>query len=154
MTFYLIRFENYFFQLLHVAKDWLIDRKLKFPKWFCCINQKSIWFIADFVGNKANRRISKRLLQENKARQIFRKKNISYLLICTSACAYQGVRNVHQFCLITYDLQIKSSLFVNHESISSSHEPIVRKTSTFHESFFPKYDNFKIISAGDICLSV
>ena len=30
----------------------------------------------------------------NKARQIFRKTNISYTLVCTRKCAYQGVRNV------------------------------------------------------------
>ena len=35
----------------------------------------------EFVGNKAKGRISKRVLQENKARQIFRKMNISYTLI-------------------------------------------------------------------------
>ena len=34
-----------------------------------------------FVGNKAKGRISKRVFQENKARQIFRKTNISYPLI-------------------------------------------------------------------------
>ena len=32
-----------------------------------------------FVGNKAERRISKRVFQENEARQIFQKTNISYL---------------------------------------------------------------------------
>ena len=47
-----------------------------------------------FVGNKAKGRISKRVLQENKARQIPRKMNISYPLIRTGACAYQGIRNV------------------------------------------------------------
>ena len=31
----------------------------------------------------------------NKARQIFRKTNISYTLVCTRKCAYQGVRNVY-----------------------------------------------------------
>ena len=40
------------------------------------------------------RQISKRVLQENKAPKIFRKLNISYLLIHTRACAYQGVRNI------------------------------------------------------------
>ena len=35
------------------------------------------------VGNKAKGRISKQVFQENKARQIFRKTNISYLLIRT-----------------------------------------------------------------------
>ena len=30
------------------------------------------------VGNKTKGRISKRMLQENKARQVFRKMNISY----------------------------------------------------------------------------
>ena len=42
----------------------------------------------------AKGRISKRLFQGNKARQIFRKTNISYPLIRTRTCAYQGVRNV------------------------------------------------------------
>ena len=54
--------------------------------------------ILDTVGstviNKAKGRISKRVLQENKARQIFQKTNISYPLIRTPSCAYQGVRNV------------------------------------------------------------
>ena len=38
--------------------------------------------------------MSKRVLQENKARQIFRKANISYHLILTRVRAYQGLRNV------------------------------------------------------------
>ena len=38
--------------------------------------------------------ISKQLLQENKARQIFRKTNIFYSLIRTRTCAYQGTINV------------------------------------------------------------
>ena len=46
------------------------------------------------IGNKAKGRISKRVFQESKARQDFRKTNISYLLIPTRTCAYQGVRNV------------------------------------------------------------
>ena len=37
----------------------------------------------EFVGNKAKVRISKRAFQENKARQIFLKRNISYPLIRT-----------------------------------------------------------------------
>ena len=35
-----------------------------------------------------------RVFQENKVRQIFRKTNISYPMILTRGCAYQGVRNV------------------------------------------------------------
>ena len=46
------------------------------------------------VSNKAKGRISKRMFQENKARQTFRKTNISYPLVRTRLCAYQGVRNV------------------------------------------------------------
>ena len=42
------------------------------------------------VGDKAKGRISKRAFQESKARQNFRKTNISYPSIRT----YQGVRNV------------------------------------------------------------
>ena len=48
------------------------------------------------VGNKAKVRISKRLLQENKARQNFWKINISYTLTNTRTCACQGVRNVRK----------------------------------------------------------
>ena len=44
--------------------------------------------ITKLVGNKAKGRISKRVFQENKARQIFRKTNISYPLIRTR-CVYR-----------------------------------------------------------------
>ena len=40
----------------------------------------------EVVGNKAKERISKRVFQENKAPP----KNISYPLIGTRSCAYQG----------------------------------------------------------------
>ena len=46
------------------------------------------------VGSKAKARISKRVLQENKARQFFRKTIVSYPLILTHAYAYHGLRNV------------------------------------------------------------
>ena len=46
------------------------------------------------VGDKVKSRISKRREQENKARQIFRKRNITYALIRTRKCAYKGVTNV------------------------------------------------------------
>ena len=45
-----------------------------------------------YLSNKAKGRISKGMFQENKARQIFRKMNISYPLIRTRT--YQGVRSV------------------------------------------------------------
>ena len=50
--------------------------------------------ISLFISHKAKGRISKRMFQESKACQNFRKTNISYLLIRTSTCVYQGVRNV------------------------------------------------------------
>ena len=51
-------------------------------------------------GNKAKGRISKQVFQENKTCQVFRKANISYLLIRTRTCGYQGVRNVRFFGII------------------------------------------------------
>ena len=51
-------------------------------------------FLAQLVGNKAKGQILKVVFQEGKARQNFRKTNISYPLIRTRTCAYQGVRNV------------------------------------------------------------
>ena len=44
----------------------------------------------NIIGNKAKGRISKPVFQENKARQIFRKTNISYSLICTRTCFVSG----------------------------------------------------------------
>ena len=77
---------------------------------------------SQLVGNEAKGWISKRVLQEHKARQIVRKTNISSPLILARTCAYQGVRNVRfsgnlacfvflkypfwdsPFCLITDEL--------------------------------------------------
>ena len=61
----------------------------KFPS-TCMYNS----FGGQIVHNKAKGRISKRVFQESKTRQIFRKTSISYPLIGTRMCAYQGVRNV------------------------------------------------------------
>ena len=60
------------------------------------------------VVNKAKGRISKRVFQENKARQIFWKTNISNPLIPTRTCAYQGVRNV------IFSNSLTSFLFLKH----------------------------------------
>ena len=50
----------------------------------------------DFVGNKPKGRISKQVLEGNKARQVFRKTKISYPLIRTRTCASSGGKK----CLI------------------------------------------------------
>ena len=67
----------------------------------------------NLVGNKAKGRISKRVFQESKARQNFRKTNISYPLIRTRACGVSfGVICFLEtpvlrfaFCLNTDDLR-------------------------------------------------
>ena len=74
------------------------------------------------VGSEVKGRISKRVFQENRAHQVFRKTNVSYPLTRTRTCAYYGVRNVRfsenlpcfvflkhpfwysPFCLITDDM--------------------------------------------------
>ena len=49
-------------------------------------------FTGVFVDNKAKGRISKRVLQENKARHVFQKTKISYPYVSYArACAYQGL---------------------------------------------------------------
>ena len=106
-----------------VDKDFAFWRIL-FHEYFA--NKAITFLVLQFVGNKAKGRISKRVFEENKARQIFPKTNISYPLIRT--CAYQGVRNVRfsenlacfvflkrpfwdsPFCLITDEF----TLFVRH----------------------------------------
>ena len=58
----------------------------------------------DFVGNKANGRISKRVFQENKTSQVFRKTNISYPL---------GVQNVR------FSENLACFLFLKHPFLDS-----------------------------------
>ena len=53
---------------------------------FVLIINLSLLYNVRIVGNKAKGRISKRIFQENKAHQIFRKTNISYPLIRTRTC--------------------------------------------------------------------
>ena len=95
------------------------------------------------VGNKAKGQISKRVFQENKASQIFRKTNISYTLMRTRTCAYLGVKNVcfsenlacfvflkhlfldSPFCLITDDLSCAAKPKV-------ANEP--KRNKTYHTS--------------------
>ena len=93
--------------------DWVIPTK---------VYQQKLGF------NKVKGRISKLVFQENKARQIFRKTNISYPLVRKRTCTYQGV-NVRfsgnlayfvflkhpfwdsPFCLITDELLVFIVLF-------------------------------------------
>ena len=69
-----------------------------------------------FVGNQAKGRIWKRVFQENKALQIFRKGNISYPLIRTRMIrtyVYQGVRNVRFSENLAYFVFLKYSFWVS-----------------------------------------
>ena len=51
-----------------------------------------------FIGNKTKGRVSRRMFQENKARQIFRKTNISFPLIRTGAIIVRFSEN--QTCFV------------------------------------------------------
>ena len=81
--------------------------RFKYLKWFIKMLKfgtvaLNLWFQllvervsqTQFVGNKRKGQIWKQVFQENKARHIFRKMNISYPLICTRARAYLGVRSI------------------------------------------------------------
>ena len=79
------------------------------------------------VGNKAKGRISKGVFQENKARQIFQKTNISYPLIRTGTCFSENVACFvffkhpfwdSLFCLITEDSAKSGCLFIIYLFIS------------------------------------
>ena len=80
MQCYLRRLNILFFSLVPVICPLCIPRSdLSCHEIIIVLLQKKRYF----VGDKAKGRISKRVFQENKVRQIFRKTNISY----------QGVRN-------------------------------------------------------------
>ena len=84
-----------------------------------------------FVGNKEKGRILKRVFQENKACQIFRKTNSSYPLICTRTYEYQGIRNVciseklGVLCVLETPV-LRFALFPNY-----------RRIVVFDNSYFP-----------------
>ena len=59
-----------------------------------CILLARTWTMSKIVGNKAKGRISKRVFQESKARQNFRKKTFLTPWGKKYPLAYQGVRNV------------------------------------------------------------
>ena len=54
--------------------------KFRYRKVTHYLREELVQGICHFVGNKAKGQISKRVFQENKPRQIFRKTNISYSL--------------------------------------------------------------------------
>ena len=67
----------------HVVQHWRVSNS-------GCLYWNTLEYL--FAGNKTKERISKRVFQGNKARQIVRKTNISYPLIRMRTCVYQEVR--------------------------------------------------------------
>ena len=93
------------------------------------------------VSNKAKVRILKRVLQENKACQMFRKTNIFYPLIRTHACVYHGVRNVRfsenlAWFVFLYHLFWYSPFFLIADDITFSLEQL--PTAASYLSFLGK----------------
>ena len=70
--------------------NWRIFKS--FPPKKLPVNIEACKILRQYVGNKAEGQISKRMFQENKARQIFRKTNTYYPLITTRRYEYQGVK--------------------------------------------------------------
>ena len=82
-----------FFPWFFILFDLFQNLSLRLIKYFKHYYKHTYYtFNPEIVGNKAKGRISKRVFQESKARQNFRKTNISYPLIRTRT--YQGVRNL------------------------------------------------------------
>ena len=89
------------------------------------------------------------VLQENKASQFFRKRNISYSLIRTRTCAFQGVRNIEfygefgvlyflvtpvlRFALLSYYRQIISSGVVRVETSFEAYFGFLKMLNRFRE---------------------
>ena len=76
------------------------------------IIQALFYNLSKLVGDKAKRLISKRVIQENKARQIFGKTNISHSPD-TYTYVYQGGKGPFwdsSFCLIAGELNTKLQL--------------------------------------------
>ena len=99
----------------------------------------------DFVGNEAEGRISKRVFQENKARQIFRKTNISCPLIRTCTCKkYSFFRKFGVLCFLETPV-LRFALLPYYGRLHFS--VIVRNVSwTFHGRLSHEYNTVKVRS--------
>ena len=101
--------------------------------------------LTHFVGNKPKGRISKRVIQENKARQIFRKTNISYPLKNLACFVFLK----HPFwnspiCLITDDLGRSNIAFSVKCAIANLFQFLVLLPPDFHFKLFVKIPIFAI----------
>ena len=73
-----------------LLKCWPINTNV-FIRYFNLLIHEPVSY---FVGNKAKGRISKRVFQENKARQISRKRKFFYPLIRTGRYCYNAMKSV------------------------------------------------------------
>ena len=88
---------NRVWQLEEVAcfRTWAVIHSAALTFWRKKSLNMKLWFFQVLLSSVISQkfRISKRVFQEKKARQIFRKTNISYPLIRTRTCAHQRLRN-------------------------------------------------------------
>ena len=83
------------------------------------------------VGNKAKGRISKRVFQENKECQIFRKKNIFYPLIRSRTCTYHGVKNVRFSEKLTYFVFLEHPFWDSHFCFITDDATLLKSQMSF-----------------------
>ena len=80
---------------------------------FFSLKENNLYSISKdkIVGNMAKGRISKRVLQENKARQIFQKTNTSYLLYTPCLCFFIIIIIIINFFYIGNHINIFYKIF-------------------------------------------
>ena len=98
----------------------------------------------DIVGNKAKGRTSKRMLQENKASQIFRKTNISYVVISTCTC----VLSTPLTCILNLGLRMSSARRQKGVSRQSAKRAKISKKQKIS---YPLYAHVVRVSGGKKC---
>ena len=120
--------------------------------------------MSQFIGNTAKKQISKRVLQRNKAHQIFKKVNISYPLIRTRR--YQRVRNdrflenlaCFFYCNTRFEIRLFALLPTNsgsdfwptswHWSLSI---PPINNRKLQKTDFFRGYGKVSVVWNGLVC---
>ena len=108
----ILRLNNYCTTLkIHQLKYSFVFRVLTNPSLISFISTNHL---LQYVGNKAKGRIPRWVLQENKARQIFRKTNISYPLIRTHACELHNDKT---------NLQLHYAIATRNGKIVTKHGP-------------------------------
>ena len=115
-----------------------------------CKRQKFNLSFSLFVGNKAKGQISKRVFPENKAHQIFRKTNMSY--VCVWDVCEHVLHVLHDILLMNITLDTGLTLIYQNQNFSLTSNKLCDLETLFLTCANMSYMSYVCVSGGKKCL--